>query len=108
VQHERGNSFGQGIMSTLVFWQSAAYRKAAAAVASGSKRKCLHQSLLQPVLLTWPFLLWGIIIIACYAIGINQLAAISGPIATFNMVGLRASLVHTSDEPSNTQAAQQL
>jgi hypothetical protein len=75
-------------MDALVFWKSAAARRAEAAAAAGRKGKVMHQSLLQPVLLTWSFLLWGIIIIACYAMGIQQLASISGPIATFNMVGL--------------------
>jgi hypothetical protein len=93
AQAGRGHSFISGLTSALIFWQSAAARKAAAAIASGTKRKFMHQSLLQPVLLTWPFLLWGIIIIACYAIGINQLAAISGPIATFNMVSTNSSML---------------
>jgi hypothetical protein len=76
-------------MDALVFWKSAAARRAQAAAAAGRKGKVMHQSLLQPVLLTWPFLLWGVIIVACYAAGIHHLAEISGPIATFNMVGKR-------------------
>ncbi|KAL6757190.1 hypothetical protein V8C86DRAFT_2630693 [Haematococcus lacustris] len=52
----------------------------------GAPRKHLRQSNLQSMLLVWPFFLWGMVIVACYAIGVSKLAAISGPIATFNMV----------------------
>ncbi|KAJ9530278.1 hypothetical protein QJQ45_023565, partial [Haematococcus lacustris] len=33
----------------------------------------------QSMLLVWPFFLWGMVIVACYAIGVSKLAAISGP-----------------------------
>ncbi|KAJ9529461.1 hypothetical protein QJQ45_013817, partial [Haematococcus lacustris] len=46
----------------------------------GAPRKHLRQSNLQSMLLVWPFFLWGMVIVACYAIGVSKLAAISGPI----------------------------
>jgi hypothetical protein len=93
-------------MDALVFWKSAAARRAQAAAAAGRKGKVMHQSLLQPVLLTWPFLLWGIIIIACYSMGIQQLASIAGPIATFNMVRVCVWASCHVGKPDKKQAIQ--
>jgi hypothetical protein len=88
----------------MAFWKSAAARRAEAAAAAGRKGKVMHQSLLQPVLLTWPFLLWGIIIIACYSMGIQQLASIAGPIATFNMVSLEETAGVCSESAGRQRA----
>jgi hypothetical protein len=80
AHHGSHGNWLSSCISAMAFWRP--LKKAALDV----KRRSMYQSLLQPFLLTWPFLLWGVLIIVCYAIGINQLAAISGPIATFNMV----------------------
>jgi hypothetical protein len=34
----------------------------------------------------WPFLLWGFLVVVCYAIGYQLLSVINGPIALFNIV----------------------